>query len=207
MIPMRSEAEPSFGGFEESPSWPDLVERLRNGEPSALEELYRIFAKGVRFFIYRQLGPQDLDDRVHDVFLTVTESILNGELREPERLMGYVHTVVKRSVAAYIDDAVQARRSHVDLESGLRLCAHEPTPEGRMIDQQSLDLARRVLGSLHRRDREVLTRFYLDGQSASEICAEMDLSDTQFRLIKSRAKARFAQLGKRRLEYRSKMKW
>ncbi len=207
MIPMRTEAEPNLDAFDESPSWPELVERLRNRDPAALEELYRIFAKGVRFFIYRQLGPQDLDDRVHDVFLTVTESILNGELREPKRLMGYVRTVVRRAVAAHIDDAVQARRSHVDLEPGLRLSAHEPTPEGRMIDEQSLDLARRVLGSLHRRDREVLTRFYLDGQSATEICREMDLSDTQFRLIKSRAKARFAQLGKRRLEYRAKLKW
>ena len=207
MIPMRTEAEASFGPFEENPSWPDLVERLRNGETSALEELYRIFAKGVRFFIYRQLGPQDLDDRVHDIFLTVTESILNGELREPERLMGYVRTVVRRMVAAHIDDAVNARRNRVDLDSGIGLSAHEPTPEGRMIDQQSLDLARRVLTSLQPRDREVLTRFYLDGQSANEICREMDLSDTQFRLIKSRAKARFAELGKRRLEYRAKLKW
>jgi RNA polymerase sigma-70 factor, ECF subfamily len=208
MIPMRTEAEPSFGAFEEeNPSWPDLVERLRSGEPAALEDLYRIFAKGIRFFIYRQLGPQDLDDRVHDVFLTVTESILNGELREPERLMGYVRTVVKRTIAAHIDDAVQTRRNHVDLDSGVRLLAHDPTPEGRMIDQQSLELAHRVLGTLHRRDREVLTRFYLDGQTATQICTEMDLSDTQFRLIKSRAKARFAQLGKRRLEYRAKPKW
>jgi len=84
---------------------------------------------------------------------------------------------------------------------------HEPSPERKIIDKQSLELARRVLSSLHRRDREVLTRFYLAGQSASEICSEMDLSDTQFRLIKSRAKARFAQLGKRRLALRTKLKW
>jgi len=135
MTPMRTEAEPNFESFEEksfeeNPSWPELVERLRNGDSSALEELYRIFAKGVRFFIYRQLGPQDLDDRVHDIFLTVTESILNGELREPERLMGYVRTVVRRTVAAHIDNAVNARRNHVELEPALRLCTSR-VPRGR----------------------------------------------------------------------------
>src|SRR5215831_8187107 len=125
MTAMRPDGEPNFESLADSATWPDLVERLRNGEPSALEELYRIFAKGVRFFIYRQLGPQDLDDRVHDIFVTVTESILNGELREPERLMGYVRTVVRRMVAAHIDDAVHARRNHVDVDSGIRLSAQE----------------------------------------------------------------------------------
>jgi hypothetical protein len=45
----------------------------------------------------RQLGPQDLDDKVHDTFLIVVQAIRKGELREPERLMGFVHTVVRRS--------------------------------------------------------------------------------------------------------------
>jgi DNA-directed RNA polymerase specialized sigma24 family protein len=33
----------------------------------------------------------------------------------------------------------------------------------------------------------VLTRFYLEEESAEEICQTMGLSETQFRLIKSRA--------------------
>ena len=49
------------------------------------------------------------------------------------------------------------------------------------------------------RDREALTRFYLQKQSAETICAEMGLPTTQFRLLKSRAKARFAKLDKTRL--------
>ena len=48
----------------------------------------------------------------------------------------------------------------------------------------------------------MLTRFYLEEESAEEICRNMDLSETQFRLIKSRAKARFGELGKRRLTTR-----
>jgi hypothetical protein len=36
-----------------------------------------------------------------------------------------------------------------------------------------------------------------------EICVEMGLTETQFRLLKSRAKARFGELGKRRLQQKA----
>jgi hypothetical protein len=39
----------------------------------------------------------------------------------------------------------------------------------------------------------------LNGQRSAQICFEMELTETQFRLLKSRAKARFGMLGKRRL--------
>ncbi len=44
------------------------------------------------------------------------------------------------------------------------------------------------------RDREVLVRFYVQEQDAAEICRTMDLTETQFRLLKSRAKARLTRL-------------
>jgi DNA-directed RNA polymerase specialized sigma24 family protein len=75
-------------------------------------------------------------------------------------------------------------------------------PEREAIERQNVGLAMRVLQGIPRRDREVLTRFYLDEESVEEICLAMDLSETQFRLIKSRAKARFGELGKRRLASR-----
>ncbi len=180
-------------------SWVELVERIRSGEPSGMEELYRVFSKGIRFYLCRQVGPQDLDDKVHDLFLIITQSIRNGDLREPERLMGYVRTIVRRQVAAHINNVVQARRDQTDLEYGLTLSDVGPNPERRVINEQNLALAMRILNSLHKREREVLMRFYLKEQTADQICCEMDLTETQFRLIKSRAKARFGELGKRRM--------
>jgi len=57
------------------PCWADLVEKIRRNDPDGLEELYRVFSRGVRFYLCRQLGPQDLDDRVHDTFLIVSQAI------------------------------------------------------------------------------------------------------------------------------------
>ena len=185
------------------PCWTDVVRQIRTGDPAGMEQLYRVFTKGVRFFLCRQLGPQDLDDRVHDMFLMVTQSICRGDLRQPERLMGYVRTVLHRQVAAHIEEAVRARRCLTGLEGNLELSDRAPDPERGAIEHQKAELAFRLLCGIARRDREVLIRFYLKEQSSAQICRDMHLSATQFRLIKSRAKARFGELGRRRFARRA----
>lgn len=202
---MNFETEQDIGTNSDplDPAWPNLVERIRRGEPSGMEELYRVFSRGIRFFLCRQLGPQDLDDKVHDIFLIITKSIQAGELRDPERLMGYVRTIVRRQIAAHINSMVQARRNQTDMDFGTALTDYHPNPERRIIEDQNLKLAMRILGSLHQREREVLMRFYLQEQTPGEICRDMGLTETQFRLIKSRAKARFGVLGRRRMAHRT----
>jgi RNA polymerase sigma factor (sigma-70 family) len=198
-----SDEEPAVpAGETPAPSWSDLVERVRVGEPAALEELYLIFSKGIRFYLCRQLGPQDLDDKVHDIFLIITQAIQSGDLREPDRLMGYVRTVVRRQVAAHIDHAVHTRRHQTSLETGIVVRDRDADPERKAILHENMTVAMRILDSIPKRDREVLIRFYLKEQSPAEICREMELSETQFRLIKSRAKARFGELGRARLSHR-----
>ena len=52
-------------------------------------------------------------------------------------------------------------------------------------------------------DRELLVRFYIHEHSVEDICADLNLSCNQFRLLKSRAKVRFGELGKRALARRA----
>ncbi|MBC7924468.1 MAG: sigma-70 family RNA polymerase sigma factor, partial [Bryobacteraceae bacterium] len=87
-----------------------------------------------------------------------------------------------------------------DLESGVIVVDDKGTPEEKAIGQQKEDLMVKVLRSLSDRDREILTRFYLHEQSQEQICMDMKLSETQFRLLKSRAKARFGELGKKSIQ-------
>ncbi|MGA2136300.1 MAG: sigma-70 family RNA polymerase sigma factor [Bryobacteraceae bacterium] len=182
--------------------WTGLVDKIRRNDPEGMEELYRVFSRGVRFYLCRHLGPQDLDDRIHDTFLIVAQAIQRGELRDPDRLMGYVRTIVRRQVAAQIEDNVLSRRHQYDLDWGLAVSDAQSNPEQKAISEQNQQIAMKVLKSIAPRDREILIRFYLREQSAGQICEEMGLSDTQFRLLKSRAKARFGQLGKRRVTKR-----
>jgi RNA polymerase sigma-70 factor (ECF subfamily) len=179
--------------------WKHLVARIRCGEDSGMEDLYKLFARGIRFYLCRQLGPQELDDKIHDTFLIVVQAIRKGDLREPERLMGFVRTVVRRQVAAHIDKVVHSRREELDLDVGVRVADIRRNPEQNAAFQQKVEFMVSILDGLSERDREILSRFYLDEQSQEDICCQMDLSETQFRLLKSRAKARFGELGRRKL--------
>lgn len=213
-IPAESEVESSAEGLEEaghgsaldSDSYAELVDlvgRIRDGRIDGMAELYQLFSKGIRFYLCRQLGPQEIDDKVHDTFVVVVQAIRKGELREPQRLMGFVRTVVRRQVAAHIDRVVHSRREQTELDSGARVPDPRGNPEEAAMFRQRNALIKQVLGELTARDREILTRFYLREESQEQICAEMSLSETQFRLLKSRAKARFGELGKKKLTQKS----
>ncbi|HZL55621.1 MAG TPA: sigma-70 family RNA polymerase sigma factor [Bryobacteraceae bacterium] len=197
-------AEETFGSDRGQPvafevkDWARIVTRIREGDAAAMEELYAIFARGIRYFLLRNLGTEELDDRVHDCFVIVTEAITNGELRDPARLMGYVRTVVKRHIASTIETAVSQRRTHADYEENLfTLADWKEDPEQAIMTRQREEIARKVMDTISRRDREILSRFYVEEQSQDRICQEMGLSYNQFRLLKSRAKTRFGALGRR----------
>lgn len=185
------------------PAWEQLALRVQRGEPEAMEELYELFSKGIRFMLFRHLGPDDLDDKVHDVFVTITQSIQKGELREPSRLLGYIHTIVRRQIVTYIEKAANMRRNRVELDFDEAICDVHPDPEVEAMERQNVDIALRVLQSIPRRDREVLVRFYFKEESMEQICRALNLTVTQFRLIKSRAKQRFGELGRRSLATKS----
>ncbi len=184
-------------------AWVALVERIRTGEIDGMMELYDLFSKGIRFYLCRHLGPQELDDKVHDTFVVVVQAIKRGELREPQRLMGFVRTIVRRQVAAHIDKVVHTRRDQLDMDSSVRIVDPRGNPEEAAMGRQRNELIARILDELNDRDREILTRFYLREQTQDEICTEMALSETQFRLLKSRAKQRFGELGKKKLAARA----
>ena len=179
--------------------WTLLVARIRQRDPNALIELYQIFGRGVRFLMFRQLGPQDIDDRVHDAFLAILQAIQKGGLRDSARLMGFVHTIVRRKIATHINYLVRARREHVALGQGPEIPDRNDTPEEQAMARQKVDLMLKVLRDMTARDCDILTRFYLHEQAQDQICREMDLTETQYRLLKSRAKARFGDLGSRAL--------
>jgi RNA polymerase sigma factor (sigma-70 family) len=193
--PQEKAARPGYAAVE----WGLLVAQIKAGEDSGMEQLYKLFSRGIRYYLCRQLGPQELEDKVHDTFLIVVNAIRRGDLREPERLMGFVRTVVRRQVAAYIEQAVHNRREQTDLESGVAVADRKENPEQEAMIHQKAELMKSVLGCLSQRDRDILVRFYLLEQTQEQICREMSLTETQFRLLKSRAKAKFGDLGRKKL--------
>ena len=58
----------------------NLVARIYRGEDSGMEDLYKIFGQGIQFYLCRQLGPQELDDKIHDTLVIVVQAIRKGEV-------------------------------------------------------------------------------------------------------------------------------
>jgi RNA polymerase sigma factor (sigma-70 family) len=174
-----------------------VVEKIRAGDPEGSEELYRLVSRGLRFYLFRHLGPQDADDVLHSVLLITIQSIRRGGLRDPERVMGFMTTVARRQVAAHIHQAVKTRKESLDFDVGLAVPDGAKNPEQQMAERQQVDLMRKVLEELSPKDREVLYRFYVLEEPHEKICHDMGWTETQFRLLKSRAKAKLAEKAKK----------
>jgi len=153
--------------------------------------LYDCISRGLRPHLARQLKPQDIEDKLHDIYVEVLPAICQGRLRNPERLMGFVRTVARRKLAAYIERAALNRSHQVEFESAFWLASPRRCPLREVIFQEHRVILNRTLAQLSSRERDVLFRFYIQDQDQMQICAEMSLTQTQFRLLKWRSKARF----------------
>jgi len=169
-----------------------LVERIAARDELAEKELYELLSRGLRFFLARRLPKaEDSEDELHNVFLMVIYGIQRGHIREPERLMGYVRGIVRHRLAAKIEEIVKMR-SHVEA-SDFNVGGTRVDIEATIENQERKNCAMEVLRSMSIKDRDILMRFYLNEQTREEICQDMHLTETQFRLLKSRAKARFVE--------------
>lgn len=177
--------------------WTPLVERIRAGDDQAAQELYLKLSTGLRILICRRLGVQDVHDRIHDVFIIVLTAIRTGRLREPEALAGFALKVLRNHIAGCIGEMSKSRERNRGTPVPDDIALDQHSPEDVLLKRERTEIARRALNRLRARDREILTRFYLSGQTEERICEEMHLTSTQFRLVKSRAKAAFGEIGGR----------
>ena len=174
---------------EARPDWNALVEGIQKKNGAAIEEFYATFRKSTSVMLYRRFGMIDLPDITEQCLALAVEAIQGYRLRDPARLPGYLQSIVRHYSAERIKGLIKAR-SEVSFDS-VDIHAVDPSPEEMAYKAQLRARIREILHSMSSRDREILNRFYILGETAVEIQGAMLLSDTQFRLHKNRAKTRF----------------
>jgi RNA polymerase sigma-70 factor, ECF subfamily len=166
----------------------EIVAMIMAGDRRGGEALYESFHRGMRFIASRYC-PQHADDCVHDTVIEVIQQIQKGQINDAAALHGYIRTILKRNC---FDKSSQTARQHGrggDPEAVLQITADTRANAQVELERQERAAAmQRGLRRLNPRQREVLKRFYLDEQTAEVICADMELTATQFRLLKSRSK-------------------
>jgi RNA polymerase sigma factor (sigma-70 family) len=173
------------------PLWTALVQRVAGGDANALQTLCASLA-WLKGYFCNHVGPDDAEDMFHDVIIVLTKQIQQGALREPERFLGYVRAIAQRRTAKQIQVMMRSR-SACNLD-GVQLSDPAEDTETSLARKELRAITRRVLKAMPVQQREMLIRFYILEQLPEVIQEELGITPTQFRLIKSRAKARFAEL-------------
>jgi DNA-directed RNA polymerase specialized sigma24 family protein len=147
--------------------------------------------------LLRHVGPAEAEKQLNESLARTVRAIQKGFLRDPNRLSSFIATVVRRQVVQYISPALKPPSQ----ASPSAYVAERPvTPEEGLEQKERSLLMQQVLEELPSCEREALTRFYLGGEDVEGICKNMNFNPTQFRLLKSGVKARYATLVRRSQE-------
>ena len=176
-----------------------LVRRIQHGDQQAEEELVARFSQGLLLMLRRLAGNLALAEDLHqETFRTVLEKVRAGELREPEKLPGYLRGTARNLLLAERRQGSRLRfegdsASLAEPDRGPR--AAEAPQLQRVLRQEEAHLVRRLLGEMRfDRDRQVLAHFYLSDRTKQEICRELGIDPVGFKKILFRARERLREL-------------
>jgi RNA polymerase sigma-70 factor (ECF subfamily) len=184
--------------------WQSIVSLIMRSDPQGAVLLYDKF-KFLKGYFSQQVEYTQSEDLYHQAVLDLLRQISSGYVRNPEALNSYVWTVARRKAVEAQVSLRRRRALEQSCDDVLGLTSRDSNPEVAMIEREQRDIAMRVLQTFRPRDREVLVRFYLQEQTAEDIQRDLGLTPTQFRLVKSRAKARFSLLLGTRLSSRRRL--
>jgi RNA polymerase sigma-70 factor (ECF subfamily) len=181
----------------------ELVRRIQGGDQAAETELVERFSRGLRLMLrHLARGSSLADDLLQETLTLVIEKIRRGEVREPERLAGFIRSTARNLFIA--DRRKEARYTALDggPEQGPgaaeRPAAGEPAALDRILAAEEARLLRRLLGELRfERDRQVLLRFYLADDAKEDICGALGIEPARFNQVLHRARERLAELWQR----------
>ena len=180
-----------------------LARRIAAGEVGAEAELCEAFQDRLRklltLMLFRRRIPQpDLvaAELAQETLLRAVRRIRDGGLQKSDSLAAFLHGIAGHVAQEHASKEKLSRRVALDDLPP----ASDPAagPEAKAMVEENARLARRLLSALRQRDREVLARFYLEGQTKDFICADLGLNSGQFDQIKSRALRRAKALLDRR---------
>jgi len=178
-----------------SPETPaELVRRIRSGDAAAESELVSRYGRGVTILIHRSSGNASaVDDLYQQTFQIALEKIRRGDLREPERLSGFICSLARNLVIDHFRRAA-AHRFPGPIE-GTGAADPAPGPLESLLRAEKASIVRRVLAELPaERDREILFRFYIAEDEKDSICRDLGLTSLHFNRVLFRARERYREL-------------
>jgi RNA polymerase sigma-70 factor, ECF subfamily len=181
----------------------DLVARIQGGDRAAEAELVARFSRGLLLMLRRLAQNPALADDLHQETLSlVLEKIRRAEVREPDKLAGFIHSTARNLFIA--DRRKEARYRALDdgeeeePRPRTAVVDHGPAVLDRMVADEEKRQVQRLLDELRfDRDRQLLFRFYLADDSKEEICAALGVEPERFNKVLFHARERLRELWER----------
>jgi RNA polymerase sigma-70 factor (ECF subfamily) len=181
--------------------WLEWMQRITAGDADAEAELVRRYKNGIAIIISRIVHDESVtEDLSQDTFRIALEKIRKGDVREPERLSGFICGIA-RNVA--IDHIRRKQRATHQEEIGN--AEQIPDPQADQFEQlwrkERAEIVRQTIKELKvERDREVLSRYYIAEEDKEQICADLGLTSQQFNSVIFRALKRYKELYLKRFD-------
>jgi RNA polymerase sigma-70 factor (ECF subfamily) len=172
-----------------------MVERVAQGDRAAEAQLAEYLTPRLRVMMRAKTRDAELSrDLTQDAVIEVLKALRRGQLREPARLIAFVHGVARNVANNY----VRTRRDDTGHEPLSDLLAQ---PLDEVDAHERRDLVTRGLAQISPSDREILDLVLLEGLKPGEIAARMGLAPEVVRTRKSRALKRILTALKRLTGY------
>jgi RNA polymerase sigma-70 factor (ECF subfamily) len=179
----------------------DLVSRIRAGNRQTEAELVERYSRGVMIIIRREVrDTAAAEDLYQETFRIILEKVRHGDVREPERLSGFVCGVARNLVIDYFRRAAR-QESLTEIEEAEPLPHPAPDQLQELLQKEKADLVRQVLKEMpNERDIQALYRFYIADDDKEQICADLGLTSSHFNIVLHRARERFRELYKQAMQ-------
>jgi len=197
--PPRTEEIPKEPSPVEQSGVRELAAKILAGDREAEEELFYRYQGGVAIVVRRiTKNSHAAEDLSQDTFQLALEKIRRGDLRDPERLSGFICGIA-RNLA--IDHLRRVKRLEAMNRADAIRFVSDPEPDqlGLLLRKEKAQAIRQILNELEpARDREMLYRFYLTQDDKEQICHDLGLSSLHFNRVLYRARERFKVLYEKR---------
>jgi len=160
-----------------------------------IESLILKHYTGLRLLILRRTGDPDVAaDLLSEAICITWEKWQANRIESPDRIAGYVFQVAVNLLRNYRRTISNRPQSRVDA-SQLDEIPDEEMSRNRLIEQEIAAKVRKIIQSMSMpRDREILTRFYLQEEDKESICRDLELDALQFDKVLHRARQRLRKL-------------
>jgi RNA polymerase sigma-70 factor (ECF subfamily) len=193
-----SPGEAGMSGAAEIPAC-ELVRRIQDGDPAAEAELVARFSEGLSFLLRRWTRDRTAaEDLFQETFRLALEKIRKGEVRDPDRLPGFLRSLAKNLSIEHYRRGARREVREEEIEAAAEMTAPEAGQLGQLLRREKAALVRQVLEELgSERDRQVLFRFYIAEEDKEQIRSDLGLTGPEFNLVLFRARRRYRDLYER----------